>query len=257
LEYRIIIKDLVMTINKRNDQVSSTPFKGATSLLLTGKETGSDMLSVNEISLEEGSVSDYYIISNVEETLFVADGTITFRLGDKSFIAYKGDCLLAKKSEPHGFENTGNSTAKIITMSPSINIEKQSVPEPDFINEKPENGFFDRSKNEPYEFEPGIMRYDMVGDFLGAESTYFAELILDPGAAAPNHYHPKHEESMYCLESKLNCVYAEEDNISLSQGDMFTCEVAVRHGIFNDHNSVGKLLAIHCVLNPPPRVDVD
>ena len=40
--------------------------------------------------------------------------------------------------------------------------------------------FFDRSKNEPYEFEPGIMRHDMVGDFMGAESTYFCELILEP-----------------------------------------------------------------------------
>ncbi|MBP05904.1 MAG: hypothetical protein CL728_04050 [Chloroflexi bacterium] len=246
-----------MTINKRNEQISSVPFKGANSLLLTGKETGSHMLSVNEINLEPGSKSDYYIISNVEETLFVAEGSITFRLEDKTFMAYKGDCLLAKKSQAHGFENSGNSNAKIITMSPSIHIEKEVIPEIDFKNSKPESGFFDRTKNEPYEFEPGIMRYDMVGDFLGAESTYFAELILEPGAAAPNHYHPKHEESMYCLESKLNCAYAEEDNISLNQGDMFTAEVAVRHGIFNDHKSVGKLLAIHCVLNPPPRVDVD
>ncbi len=246
-----------MTVNKRNDQISSTPFVGATSLLLTGKETGSDMLSVNEISLEKGSKSDYYIISNVEETLFVSEGSVSFRLGDNIFSAYKGDCLLAKKSEPHGFENTGNSKAVIITMSPSVKLDKELLEEPNFKHSKPDNGFFDRSKNEPYEFEPGIMRYDMVGDFLGAESTYFSELILNPGAAAPNHYHPKHEESMYCLESKLNCVYAEEDNISLNQGDMFTCEVAIRHGIFNDHKSVGKLLAIHCVLNPPPRVDVD
>ena len=72
-----------MTINKRNEQISSVPFKGANSLLLTGKETGSHMLSVNEINLEQGSKSDYYIISNVEETLFVAEGSITFRLEDK------------------------------------------------------------------------------------------------------------------------------------------------------------------------------
>ena len=50
-----------MTINKRNEQISSVPFKGANSLLLTGKETGSHMLSVNEINLEQGSKSDYYI----------------------------------------------------------------------------------------------------------------------------------------------------------------------------------------------------
>ena len=165
--------------------------------------------------------------------------------------------FVCKKSQGHGYENTGKSKAIIISMSPSIEVNKEIIDEPSFKNEKPEMGFFDRSKNEPYEFEPGIMRYDMVGDFMGAESTYFCELILEPGSVAPNHYHPKHEESMYCLESKLNCAYAEEDNISLNQGDMFTAEVAVRHGIFNDHKSVGKLLAIHSVLNPPPRVDVD
>tara|TARA_B000000609_G_C24150764_1_gene337172 strand:+ start:584 stop:1324 length:741 start_codon:yes stop_codon:yes gene_type:complete len=246
-----------MAINRRNDQISSTPFKGANSLLLTGKETGSGMLSVNEITLEPGSKSDYYSLSNIEETLFVVDGSITFRLEDKKFVAYKGDCLFAKKSQGHGYENTGKSNAIIISMSPSIEVNKEIIDEPSFKNEKPEMGFFDRSKNEPYEFEPGIMRYDMVGDFMGAESTYFCELILEPGSVAPNHYHPKHEESMYCLESKLNCAYAEEDNISLNQGDMFTAEVAVRHGIFNDHKSVGKLLAIHSVLNPPPRIEVD
>ena len=145
-----------MAINRRNDQISSTPFKGANSLLLTGKETGSGMLSVNEITLEPGSKSDYSL-SNIEETLFVVDGSITFRLEDKKFIAYKGDCLFAKKSQGHGYENTGKSNAIIISMSPSIEVNKEIIDEPSFKNEKPEMGFFDRSKNEPYEFEPGIM----------------------------------------------------------------------------------------------------
>ena len=38
---------------------------------------------------------------------------------------------------------------------------------------------------------------------------------------------------------------------------MFTCEVAVRHGFYNGHKTTGRLLAIHSVLNPPPRIDVD
>tara|TARA_B110000438_G_scaffold160333_1_gene153559 strand:- start:4540 stop:5280 length:741 start_codon:yes stop_codon:yes gene_type:complete len=246
-----------MTVNKRNDQIMTTLFEGASNALLTGKETGSKMLSVNEITLDAGAKSEYYEITNVEESLFVTEGQITFRLGDNIFTAYKGDCILAKRSQGHGYENSGTSNAVIITVSPSTEINKNIIDEPKFSKSIPENGFFDRSKKEPFEFAPGIMRHDMVGDFLGAESTYFSELIFDPGAIAPNHYHPKHEESMFCLDSKLNIVYAENDNISLSQGDMFTCEIAVRHGIFNDHKSVGKLLAIHSVLNPPPRIDVD
>ena len=246
-----------MGINRRNEHTVSKPFNGATKTLLTGKETGSKMLSVNQYNLEPNSKSDYYEISNVEESLFVVEGQIEFRLGNNIFNTSKGDCIIAKKGQSHGFGNAGNSEAVVITVSPNVSVNYSSVNEPDFVHETPHQGYFDRSKNEPYEFEPGIMRYDMVGDFLGAESTYFSELILEPGAIAPNHYHPKHEESMFCLYSKLNCAYAEEDNISLNQGDMFTCEVAVRHGIFNGHKTTGHLLAIHSVLNPPPRVDVD
>jgi len=179
------------------------------------------------------------------------------RLENNLFDAYSGDCVLAKQNDPHGYENNGKSDAIIITVSPSTEVEKEELQEIDYIESKPDSGFFDRSINKPYEFAKGIMRYDMVGDFLGAKSTYFSELILEPGAIAPTHYHPRHEESMFCLENKLNCVYAEDDNISLSQGDIFMAEIAVRHGIFNGHKSVGKLLAIHSVLNPPPRVDVD
>ena len=236
---------------------TNEPFKGAKSFLLTGKETGSKMLLVSQIVLQPESRSPLYKITNVEESIFIAKGQLKVRLENKQFDAYSGDCVLAKKNESHGYENSGKSEAIIITVSPSPEVEKVELEEIEHIESKPDSGFFDRSINEPYEFAKGIMRYDMVGDFLGAKSTYFSELIFEPGAIAPTHYHPRHEESMFCLENKLNCVYAEDNDISLSQGDIFMAEIAVRHGIFNGHKSVGKLLAIHSVLNPPPRVDVD
>ena len=236
---------------------TNVPFKGAKSFLLTGKETGSKMLSVSQIILEPGSRSPFYKIPNVEESIFIVKGQLMIRLENKEFYAYSGDCVLAKQNDPHGYENNGKSEAIIITVSPSTEVEKVELQEIDYIQSKPDSGFYDRSINKPYEFAKGIMRYDMVGDFLGAKSTYFSELIFEPGAIAPTHYHPRHEESMFCLENKLNCVYADENDISLSQGDIFMAEIAVRHGIFNGHKSVGKLLAIHSVLNPPPRVDVD
>ena len=246
-----------MSIYRKDELKTHVPFKGAISSLLTGKETGSKMLSVSQIVLEPGSRSPLYKITNVEESIFIAKGQLMIRLENNLFDAYSGDCVLAKQNDPHGYENNGKSEAIIITVSPSTEVEKEELQEIDYIESKPDSGFFDRSINKPYEFAKGIMRYDMVGDFLGAKSTYFSELILEPGAVAPTHYHPRHEESMFCLENKLNCVYADDDNISLSQGDIFMAEIAVRHGIFNGHKSVGKLLAIHSVLNPPPRVDVD
>lgn len=246
-----------MSIYRKDELKTHVPFKGAISSLLTGKETGSKMLSVSQIVLEPGSRSPLYKITNVEESIFIAKGQLMIRLENNLFDAYSGDCVLAKQNDPHGYENNGKSEAIIITVSPSTEVEKVELQEIDYIQSKPDSGFYDRSINKPYEFAKGIMRYDMVGDFLGAKSTYFSELIFEPGAIAPTHYHPRHEESMFCLENKLNCVYADENDISLSQGDIFMAEIAVRHGIFNGHKSVGKLLAIHSVLNPPPRVDVD
>jgi quercetin dioxygenase-like cupin family protein len=114
-----------------------------------------------------------------------------------------------------------------------------------------------RGDNEPYEFMAGISRYDMVGDFLGAASLYLSELIFQPGSIAPNHYHPTHEESMFCLEGDLVAVYADENNVALAAGDCFTCEVGIRHGVYNTSSKPARLLAIHPVLNPPPRIDVE
>jgi quercetin dioxygenase-like cupin family protein len=52
-------------------------------------------------------------------------------------------------------------------------------------------------------------------------------------------------------------VYADDNNVPLAAGDCFTCEVGVRHGIYNASAEPARLLAIHPVLNPPPRVDVE
>ena len=145
----------------------------------------------------------------------------------------------------------------LIVMFPKINPQREVVENHKTTPGIPEKYVSIREQMEPYEFSPGIMRYDMVGDFSGAKSSYFSELNFSPGSGAPNHYHPYHEESMYCLEGKLNAVYFEENNIELSAGDMFTAEVEARHGCNNPFESKGTLLAIHCVLNPPPRVECD
>ena len=82
-------------------------------------------------------------------------------------------------------------------------------------------------------------------------------LTFQPGTKAPVHYHPAHEESMFCLDGRLSAVYAEDDDVRLDAGDVFTCEPTVRHTIGNTSDAAGTLLAIHPVLNPPPRVEVD
>lgn len=245
-----------MSLNRRKDQQSSSPFEGATLLAMTGKATGSNMLTVGDLTVEAGRKSVYHIHPNTEESIFVVEGEMQFRVGNKRFRASAGDCVLAPRGIGHGLENIGSTPARLVTIYPNATPEREVMDEPSFIDAEPETGFFKRSTATAYEFQPGISRFDMVGDFQGSESTYLSELTFEPGSVAPNHYHPGHEESMFCLDGNLNAVYGEENDIPLSAGDMFTCEVGVRHGIFNGSGGVSKLLAIHPVLNPPPRVDV-
>lgn len=246
-----------MPVIRRSEQKISSPFEGASALAMAGEATGSEFVTVGELTVEPGRKSAYHIHPNTEESIFVIEGEIEFRLGDKKFRATAGDCALANRGIGHGLENVGDTAARLITMYPSPAPERQEIPEVDFKEEVPEKGAFIRGNVESFEFAPGITRFDMVGDFLGSESTYFSELIFAHGSVAPNHYHPAHEEAMFCLEGNLSAVYADDDDIPMSAGDIFCCEPGIRHGIYNKSGAPARLLAMHPVLNPPPRVVVD
>jgi quercetin dioxygenase-like cupin family protein len=246
-----------MPVIRRTEQKSGAPFEGAHSVAMAGAATGSKYLTVGDLSVEPGKKSAYHIHPNTEESIFVVEGEVEFRVGNRRFRASAGDCVLANRGVGHGLQNVGNTTARLITMYPNPAPERQEIPEVDFVDGPPEKAVFFRGKVNSFEFAPGISRYDMVGDFTGSESTYFSELTFAPGSVAPNHFHPAHEEAMFCLEGSLMAVYAEDDNIQLQAGDMFVCEPTVRHGIYNASGTTAKLLAMHPVLNPPPRVVVD
>jgi quercetin dioxygenase-like cupin family protein len=185
------------------------------------------------------------------------DGAAGCEVGTSRFRASTGDCVLAPKGIGHGLENVGDSPARLITIYPTADPERESLDDVAYTDGNPGATVFVRGENEPFEFMAGVSRYDMVGDFLGSVSLFLSELVFEPGSIAPNHYHPGHEESMFCLEGELNAVYADENNVLLKTGDCFTCEVGIRHGIYNVSSKPARLLAIHPVLNPPPRIDVD
>ena len=246
-----------MAIHRKENLIADSNENGIKLTSLSGPERGDKMITVKEIFIDPGADIPVHLHPDVEETHFLVDGELTAILGDNEFDMKGRDCMLAPAGMPHGMKNNSNKTARLIVMFPKINPQREVVENHKTTPGIPEKFVSIREQMEPYEFSPGIMRYDMVGDFSGAKSSYFSELNFSPGSGAPNHYHPHHEESMYCLEGKLNAVYFEENNIELSAGDMFTAEVEARHGCNNPFESKGTLLAIHCVLNPPPRVECD
>ncbi len=246
-----------MGFNRRDNQQQKEIAYGCQALTLTSKNTGSTMLTVLDISISPGAYTGYWRHPESEESLFCVEGSAQIKLDGQIFRVDAGDCVLVPKDLPHGITNDSQTTARFITFSPHPSPTWVGAEEPSsFDRSLPAERVFKRRKESQFEFAPGIMRYDMSGDFLGAKSSYFSELTFQPGAVAQNHYHPRHEEAMFCLSGNLNCVYGEDDSNRLLEGDMFLCETGIRHGIFNGSDSVGKLLAIHPVLNPPPRVDV-
>ena len=246
-----------MTINRRSEQKSSLAFEGGVVLTMADSTTGSKMLTVGDLTIQPGGRTAYHIHPNTEESIFVVQGELECRLAGRRFKATAGDCILAPRATGHGLANVSNRPARAIFMYPTADPEMETVDEPEFEDAEPAQGVSFRARMASYEFMPGISRFDMVGDFVGAESTYFCELTFQPGAVVPNHYHPAHEESMFCMSGQLSAVYGDDDDVPLEAGDIFLCEPGVRHGIYNQSSVEAKLLAIHPVLNPPPRVDVD
>ena len=246
-----------MTILRRADQEESSPMEGGKSLMMAGASTGASMATVGDLTVQPGVRSAYHLHPNTEEAIFVVEGEMEFRVGSSRFRASTGDCVLAPQSTGHGLENVGDTPARLITIYPTAEPARETLDDVEYTDGVPGPTVYVRSNNEPYEFMAGISRFDMVGDFLGASSTYLSELTFEPGSVAPNHYHPSHEESMFCLEGDLVAVYDDDDSVALAAGDCFTCEVGVRHGIYNASSAPATLLAIHPILNPPPRVDVD
>ncbi len=246
-----------MSITRRADQRLESRGPGVNRLVMTGPSTGATMLSVNDLTMAPGSKIPYHVHPNTEESMYVAEGELIAALDGKRFRFTKGDCMVAAQGKGHGFQNNSDAPARMITMYPSVSPEMTPADDSDLQDGRPQGGVTFRREAVPYEFFPGVARYDMVGDFTGAASSYLSELVFEPGAVATNHYHPAHEESMFCLDGGLTAVYGDQKDVPLSAGDMFTCEMRVTHGVFcKEGTGGGTLIAFHPVLNPPPRVDV-
>ncbi len=246
-----------MPLNRRPDQDVSSPCSDVEVRTLTDHSIGSKMMTVLEVTIEPGGSTPYQANMTHEESWFIYSGDVSFSEGNIRYALTSGDCVLAAKGVPVAIENTGTDTARIITISPNPSITREEMEVPEIADNAPGQNVHIRAEYEPFEFAPGVMRVDMVGDFSGAQSTYFSELSFVPGTLTPNHYHPAHEETMFCIEGNMTAVYGEDDSVPLPAGDVFLCEPLIRHSTNNPSDSPSKLLAIHPVLNPPPRVMCD
>ncbi len=246
-----------MGINRRGEQGTSSPCSDVEIRVLQDGSTGSGMMTVLEVAIAPGGSTPYQANVSHEESWFIYSGDVAFTEGETRYSLTSGDCVLVAKGVGMSVENVGSESARIITMSPDPSVVREEVGPVDVETGAPGSNVLIRAEYEAFEFAPGVMRVDMVDDSRGATSSYFSELSFSPGAHTPNHYHPAHEETMFCIEGEMTAVYGPETSIPLPAGDAFLCEPMVRHATNNPSSSPSKLLAIHPVLNPPPRVICD
>lgn len=254
---RELERKVVMGINRRGDQEISSPCADVEIRVMSDASTGSEMMTVLEVRLEPGGATPYQANVSHEESWFIYSGDVSFVEGATRYSLTSGDCVLVAKGVGMSVENVGSEAARIVTMSPDPAVVREELTEPDVVDGSPGGNVLIRAEYEAFEFAPGVMRVDMVDDARGATSSYFSELSFSPGAHTPNHYHPAHEETMFCIEGEMTAVYGAEEGLPLPAGDVFLCEPTIRHATNNPSSGPSKLLAIHPVLNPPPRVIVD
>ncbi|MBT3941331.1 MAG: cupin domain-containing protein [Chloroflexi bacterium] len=245
-----------MSVNKRADQEVVELMPGVSGRILANRSTGSEMLTITEATIDPGVAIPYHRHPNADETMFVLEGTAEMLVDGHRFTAGPNDVVLAPRGLGHGVRNGGDGPLKFIAIFPIPDRQMETMDEPsEIVEERIPSATF-RVESEPVEFRPGVLRYEMVGDFNGAESTYFSELVFSPESWTTTHYHPAHEEGIYCLSGEISAAFGQ-DEVLLEAGDIFVPPPGVRHGNRNRSSADARVFAIHPVLNPPPRVDVD
>jgi quercetin dioxygenase-like cupin family protein len=91
--------------------------------LVTGEESGGALFSM-EAFVPPGGGPPPHIHEREDETFYVLEGQVTFRLGDETVVAGPGDSVHVPRGNIHNFRNDAETTARVIlTFTPS-GIEK-------------------------------------------------------------------------------------------------------------------------------------
>jgi quercetin dioxygenase-like cupin family protein len=87
--------------------------------LVTGEESGGAYFAM-EALVPPGGGPPPHIHSREDETFYLVEGTIDFRLGDETVTAGPGDFVNVPKGTVHCFYNSGTETARmVLTFTPA------------------------------------------------------------------------------------------------------------------------------------------
>ena len=221
---------------------------GIVTTIVNHKRNGSAMMTVLDSTVPAGAeVAPHHCI-NTEESMLVYQGRIQFVRNGETIQLETGDCIYFPPKSVRSFTNNGDGEARIISFAPHPEPEIEFAPHPE--EAAATNGAMVYRRDEPYEFKPGVFRCDVTSADIGATSSMMSDVVVNPGYEIPLHYHPKHDESMYCLEGDLVFTYGEEKNIHGTAGDVFLGELKIPHGVRNENIKPARFLAIHPTTEP-------
>jgi quercetin dioxygenase-like cupin family protein len=91
--------------------------------ILTGAETGGAFF-LADVSVPPGGGPPPHIHEREDETFYLLQGTLTFRVGDQTVNASQGDCIHLPRGIVHSFRNTGKENARMLVTATPAGIEK-------------------------------------------------------------------------------------------------------------------------------------
>src|ERR671924_1862449 len=90
--------------------------------LVTGEESGGAYFAM-EALVPPGGGPPPHIHTREDETFYLLEGSVEFRLGEDTVVAGPGDFVNVPRGTMHRFENTGSGTARIILTFTPAGIE--------------------------------------------------------------------------------------------------------------------------------------
>jgi quercetin dioxygenase-like cupin family protein len=95
------------------------PLGGAVTFKVRGRETGGSMTAFETV-VAPGLGPPLHEHANEEETLYVLEGEVRFKLGDRMVSGGPGAFVFVPRGTPHAFQNVGETPARmLIHFSPS------------------------------------------------------------------------------------------------------------------------------------------
>lgn len=89
----------------------------------TGEETGG-AYGLLEHLIAPGDDSPWHLHQVEDETFYVVEGTMIFRVGEELFTVGPGGYVFGPRGIPHGFRNAGATPARMLLMATPAGFER-------------------------------------------------------------------------------------------------------------------------------------